>query len=75
MNRENLLQKTIGNLTKLPDQKLKEVADFAEFLLHKIEQQVLLKGIEHLTTESKAFEFLKEDEDLYTTDDLQEKFK
>ena len=35
MTREILIKKTIDHLTKLPGQKLKEVSDFAEFLLNR----------------------------------------
>ena len=75
MNRQALIERTLGNLAKLPDQKLKEVSDFAEFLLYKLEDQVLLKGISKLAAESKSFDFLNEEEELYSDDDLKEKFK
>ena len=73
MTREILIKKTIDNLTKLPDQRLKEVSDFAEFLLNRIENQLIIEGIQKLTMDSKSFKFL--DEDLYSVDDLKEKYK
>lgn len=75
MTRETLIKKTIDNLAKLPDQKLKEVSDFAEFLLNRIEKQLTTEGIQKLVTDSKAFKFLEEDEDIYTVNDLKEKYK
>jgi hypothetical protein len=75
MTRETLIEKTIYNLGKLPDQKLKEVSDFAEFLLDRIENQIMTEGIQKLTTDSKAFKFLNEEEDLYSTDDLKVRYK
>ncbi|WKZ61141.1 MAG: hypothetical protein QY309_06565 [Cyclobacteriaceae bacterium] len=75
MTRETLIKKTIDNLAKLPDQKLKEVSDFAEFLLNRIENQLTTEGIQKLVTDSKAFKFLEEDEDIYTVNDLKEKYK
>jgi hypothetical protein len=75
MTREILIKKTIDNLTKLPDQKLKEVSDFAEFLLNKIENQLLTEGIQKIVSDSKTFEFLESEEDLYSVDDLKEKYK
>jgi hypothetical protein len=65
MTRETLIEKTVYNLGKLPDQKLKEVSDFAEFLLDRVENQIMTEGIQKLTTDSKAFKFLYEEEDLY----------
>lgn len=75
MTREALIKKTINNLTKLPDQKLKEVSDFAEFLLNRIENQLITEGIQKLVTDSRAFKFLEEDEELYSIDDLKERYK
>ncbi len=75
MTRETLIKKTIDNLTKLPDQKLKEVSDFAEFLLNRIENQLMIEGIQKLVPDSKAFKFLKDEEDLYSVDDLKERYK
>jgi hypothetical protein len=75
MTREALLKKAINHLNKLPDQKLKEVSDFAEFLLNRIENQLITEGIQELISDSPAFKFLEEEEDLYSIDDLKEKYK
>lgn len=75
MTRETLIKKTIDNLTKLPDQKLKEVSDFAEFLLNRIENQLMTEGIQKLVSDSKTFKFLESEEDLYSFDDLKERYK
>lgn len=75
MTRQVLIQRTIENLSKLPDQKLKEVSDFAEFLLSKLDNKLLTEGIQKLTMQSKSFQFLEEDEDLYSETDLKEKYK
>lgn len=75
MSREELLQKTVEQLSKLPDQKLQEVSDYTEFLFYKIETQLLTEGIQKLTSESGAFSFLNDEEDLYAEDDLKEKYK
>jgi len=75
MTRETLIKITIDNLAKLPDNKLKEVSDFAEFLLNKIENQIMTEGIQKLVTDSNSFQFLENEEDLYSADDLKERFK
>ncbi len=74
MTRDILIKNTIDNLTRLPNQKIKEVSDFADFLLSKTENQLLTEGIKNLTVEAKAFKFLEEDEDLYSVADLKEKY-
>lgn len=75
MTRETLINKTIDNLKKLPNQKLEEVSNFAEFLLNRIDNQIMTEGIQKLVMDSKAFRFLEEEEDLYSVDDLKEKYK
>ncbi|RYZ19881.1 MAG: hypothetical protein EOO10_23830 [Chitinophagaceae bacterium] len=75
MTRQLLIQRTIENLAKLPDQKLKEVSDFAEFLLSKLDDSLIAEGIQKLAATSKSFQFLEDEEDLYTAADLKEKFK
>ncbi len=69
MNREILLNEMIDKIQLLPDSELQEVNDFADFLLSKIEDKILLDGIQKLTTHSKTFEYLKDEEDLYSVND------
>jgi hypothetical protein len=75
MPRETLIKKTIKTLSKLPPEKVKEVSDFAEFIFKKYEDEILLKGLEKLASDSKVFYFLNDDEDLYTVEDLKEKYQ
>lgn len=75
MTREKLIKKTVDSLSKLPDQKIKEVADFADFLLSKIDDQITVEGIQKIATESKTFAFLEDEEDIYTVEDLKERYK
>ena len=75
MTREVLIVKTLDNLTRLPDQKLREVSDLAEFLINKIEDRLMTEGIQKLTSDSKSFKFLETEEDLYSKADLKELYK
>ena len=75
MTKELLIDKTVGYLKNLPDNKVEEVADFTEYLYQKQEEYILNKGIQKLTSESKSFEFLKEEDDLYTLNDLKERYR
>lgn len=74
MNRQVLIEDTISKISRLPDVKIKEVNDFVEFLLSKIDDKIISEGIKELISDSKAFEFLKDEEDLYTVNDLKEKY-
>ena len=58
-------------MNKLPQEKAEEVADFADYILKKYEEQNLQKGIYKLVEDSAAFHFLHEEEDLYNINDVQ----
>jgi len=75
MTKELLIDRTISYLKVLPDNKVEEVADFAEYLYQKYEDYILNKGIQALVTQSRSFDFLKDEEDLYTLEDLKERYK
>ncbi|MCW3114570.1 MAG: hypothetical protein JWR18_2966, partial [Segetibacter sp.] len=48
--------------------------DFADFLLKKYEEQTLQKGIEKLQSQGNVFNFLNEDEELYSASDVKQRF-
>ncbi len=75
MTKISVINHTVETLQKLPEDKVNEIAEFADFLLKKYEEQFLQKGIEILVSESESFEFLQEEEDLYTVEDLKERYK
>lgn len=72
MTRETLINQTLETLSKLPQEKVAAVSDFANYISQKYEEEILQRGIEKLMDESEAFAFLKDEEDLYTLDDLEE---
>jgi len=75
MDRNVLINHIIRKIKLLPDVKIGEVNDFADFLLSKIDDKITLDGIQQLISDSKAFDFLKDEEDLYSVNDLKEKYK
>ncbi|WP_428236376.1 hypothetical protein [Gracilimonas sp.] len=75
MTKETLIKNTVQKLTQLPQDRIKEVDDFAAFILKRYEEETLQKGIESLVGNSKSFDFLKEEEVVYTTEDLKEKYE
>lgn len=74
MTKKGLINRTVETLEKLPEDKIHEIADFADFVLKKYEEQILQKGIETLVSESDSFAFLHDEEDLYDESDLKEKY-
>ncbi len=75
MSRSQVIEKTLETINQLPDERVSEVADFASFLLKKQEETSLQKGIELLVMTSGTFAFLHDEEDLYTVNDLRERYK
>lgn len=70
MTKETLLEKTLLNVSKLPESKILQINEYIEFILTKYEEETLNKGIEKLVNDSQSFEFLNEEEDLYSENDL-----
>ena len=74
MTKEAIIEKTVRTLNILPSEKAEEIADFADFILKKHEEDILQKGIYKLTEDSGAFNFLKEEEVLYSVNDVKKKY-
>jgi hypothetical protein len=74
MDRQVLIDSAVDKIRQLPDAKIKELNDFADFLLSKIDDKIIQEGIQKLTSDSKAFEFLNDEDELYTLNDLKEKY-
>ncbi len=72
MTRDTALEKTIQTIKKLPTDKLQEVSDFISFLLKQYEEERLTHGIQKIVDSGKTFEFLNQEEDIYTIDDLKD---
>ncbi|MDP3432262.1 MAG: hypothetical protein Q8T04_04765 [Bacteroidota bacterium] len=75
MDRNDLIENTMLKISQLPDFKIREINDFADFLLQKIDDQILQEGIHELTSKSKVFSYLNDEEDLYSVNDLKERYK
>jgi hypothetical protein len=70
-----ILQKTISKLTQLSDAELKEAHDFIDFLTFRLEERDLSVTIQKQAEEGQAFQFLEEEEELYSEKDLQETYR
>lgn len=73
--KKDLISKTMEALEELPEEKVLQISEFADFLLKKHEDELIQKGIYKITEESESFSFLHEEEDLYTIKDLKKRFK
>ncbi len=74
MTKEAIIQKTLKTLSVLPNEKAEEVADFADFIMKKHEDDLLQKGIQTIIEQSNVFSFLNDDEDLYSVKDIKGKY-
>ena len=72
MTRKAIIDRTIQAINQLPEDKAEEISDFAAFISKRYEEQQLLQGIQKLASDSKTFEFLADEEDLYSAADLKE---
>ena len=75
MERETIIDETVKKLNLLPMDKLRQVEDFVDFVISRIDDKLLVEGIQELTTDSKAFEYLNNEEELYSVNDLKEKYR
>jgi hypothetical protein len=76
MTRDELINSTIEKLKKLPEEKIRDVDNFIDFLESRIKDDELIrKEIKYLLLRSKSYDFLNEEEDLYTVNDLKEKYR
>ena len=76
MEKDVIIQKSVGKLQRMSLERLKAVSDYIDFLDSKYcDDQTLNEGIQKLSEESGAFEFLNEEEDLYSEKDLKEVYK
>jgi hypothetical protein len=74
MTRQANVDKTILAIQRLPYKKAQEVSNFAEFLAQKYEGLELVASMQQLMQESETFAFLNDEGELYTIDDLKEKY-
>ena len=75
MNKQTLIKDTLQTLNKLPLERVNEVYDFAAYLLSKLDDSIISKGMQELSSASSTFNYLNDEEDLYTVNDLKDKYK
>ena len=75
MTKEALIKKTLRSISKLPKEIIMEVSGFADFILKKYDEEILQQGIEELVSSSNYMEWLKNEEDLYSVNDLKVRYK
>jgi hypothetical protein len=72
MDRQFIIERTMKAINQLPDDKAAEISDFADFVFKRYEEQQITKGIQKMISESQVFDFLNNEEDIYSMADLKE---
>jgi hypothetical protein len=72
MTRQIIIERTLHVINQLPEEKAEEISDFADFVYKRYEENLLVNGIQKIVSDSKAFEFLNHEEEVYSITDLKE---
>ena len=76
MVQEAVINEIVIKLKKLAkNQDAIEISLLIDKILQKQEDALLTKGIQILVSQSKAFDFLNEDEEIYSLTDLKEIYR
>ena len=74
MSRQAIIEKIIQAMNQLPDDKVEEIFDFADFIARKYENDVITKGIGVIASKSEAYDFLRHEDEIYTLADIKETY-
>ena len=75
MTKQAIIERTIKIISQLPEDKAEEISDFADFIRRRYEEHQLTQGIQKLSAEGGAFDFLHGEEDIYSLEDLKENYQ
>ena len=74
MDREVLVRNTIGRIGQLPTKRVQEVNDFVEFIIRRTDDAMITKGLQQLSSISHSNDFLYDDPELYSVNDLKVRY-
>jgi hypothetical protein len=74
MEREIIIEETIRRLKQLPTKRIHEVNDFVEFIIRRTDDALITEGLQQLSSSGHTFDFLNDEPDLYSVNDLKERF-
>ncbi len=72
MTRQIIIERTLRAINQLPEDKAEAISDFADFVFKRYEEHELTSGIQKLSSESQAFDFLHNEDEIYSVTDLKE---
>jgi hypothetical protein len=74
MEREVLVKRMVGKIERLPTSRVQELNDFMEFIIRRTDDALITKGMQQMAVSSKVFDFLDNEPELYSVNDLKVKF-
>ncbi len=74
MTRQAIIEHTLYAINQLPEDKAKEISDFADMIIKRHEEHRLIEGLQQLSSHSQTFDFLNNEEDLYSQADIKEAY-
>jgi len=74
MERDVLVKNTIGKIGQLPTKRVREVSDFVEFIIQRTDDALITEGLQQLSSFSHSYDFLNDEPELYSVNDLKVKF-
>jgi len=74
MEREVLMRKTIRKIKQLPTPRIQEVVDFVEFIAKRTEDTLITEGLQQLSSSGQTYDFLNDEPELYSVNDLKVRF-
>ncbi|MBK6731620.1 MAG: hypothetical protein IPG60_11925 [Bacteroidetes bacterium] len=72
MTRKTIIDRTLKVINQLPEEKAEEISIFADFVMKRFEEQQLNEQLLQINQKSNAYEFLNDEEDIYSVADLKE---
>lgn len=72
MTKQLIIERTLRAINQLPEEKAEEISDFADFVFKRYEEHELTIAIQKIAAESQAFDFLNNEEEIYSLADLKE---
>ena len=75
MTKQQIISETVDILKKLPQEKAQEVRDILIKYYENKDEEIFEKGFRKLVYESGSYDFLKEEKDEYTVNDLIKRYK
>ncbi len=70
MSKKEIIEKIINAINQLPQVKAEEISNFTDYIYNQYEVELLRAGMVVLTDESNSFEFIKNEDDVYSIADV-----